>query len=211
MGKVKIVMVDDHSMVREGFKLALAPYENYEIVGEAENGKEGIEIVRKLKPDIVVMDIGMPVMNGIDASAAIRTFNEKVKILILTMMSDEEFIFKSLSAGIDGYIYKMAKMSVFRDAIESLVKGESYFAKEVTDIIINRKFKKSSEIQKVNLTKREVEIVELIVDGFISQEIADKLFISYYTVAKHRKNIGDKLNLKNTAELIKYAINNNIV
>ena len=211
MSKKKILLVDDHKMVREGLKMALEFDNNYDLVGEANNGLEGVEKAKELNPDIIIMDIDMPQLNGIDASVKIRELSPDVKILILTMLNDEELVFKALSAGVDGYIYKMAEISLFKDAVNSLAKGDTYFSQEVTSIVIKSHLRAENKVDNNDLTEREVEVLKLIVEGLTSQQIADKLFISYFTVAKHRKNIGDKLGIKNTAGLIKYGIENNLV
>ncbi|MGD8782214.1 MAG: response regulator transcription factor [Ignavibacteria bacterium] len=211
MNKKKILLIDDHKMVREGLKMALE-YDNvFDIVGEANNGLEGIEKTKELKPDIIIMDIDMPQLNGIDASIKIREFDTDVKILILTMLSDEELVFKALSAGVDGYIYKMAEIKLFKEAVKSLAVGDTYFSQEVTNLVIKSHIRSENKSIQNELSGREIEVLKLIVDGLTSQQIADKLFISYFTVAKHRKNIGDKLGIKNTAGLIKYSIENNLV
>ena len=191
--------------------MALEFDNNYDLVGEANNGLEGVEKAKELNPDIIIMDIDMPQLNGIDASVKIRELSPDVKILILTMLNDEELVFKALSAGVDGYIYKMAEISLFKDAVNSLAKGDTYFSQEVTSIVIKSHLRSENKVDNNDLTEREVEVLKLIVDGLTSQQIADKLFISYFTVAKHRKNIGDKLGIKNTAGLIKYGIENNLV
>ncbi len=210
MDKKTLIIADDHIMVREGFKLALAGMENLVIAGEASNGEECVRLAEKLRPDIIVMDIDMPVMNGIEASKKIKQIDENIKILILTMMSDESYVFNALSAGIDGYIYKMSPLTIFKEAVRLISEGEPYFSREVTNIIVKKKFGETDK-KESKLTQREKEILKLIAQGETSKEIAEKLFLSYFTVTTHRKNILEKLQVKNTAELIKFALSSGIV
>lgn len=211
MIRKRILLVDDHKMVREGLKMALEFENIFDLVGEANNGLEGVEKTKELNPDIIIMDIDMPQLNGIEAAVKIREFNSEVKILILTMLNDEDLVFNALSAGVDGYIYKMAEITLFKEAVNAMAEGETYFSQEVTNLVIKSHLRSENKPTQNSLSEREIEVLKLIVDGLTSQQIADKLFISYFTVAKHRKNIGDKLGIKNTAGLIKYSIENNLV
>ncbi len=218
MKKIKILLVDDHKMVREGFKLALETKKDLKIIGEAGDGNEAIVRCKELKPDLILMDINMPNLNGIDAAKTIREFNKDVKIIILTMLENEKFIFEALAVGINGYIYKDSDISELISAIHQVVEtGEDYFNKEVTKKIINYHTSKGlSEFydetpKSVPLTERELEIVKLVSEGFTSKVIAEKLFISPLTVVKHRKNIIKKLGVKNFNEVIRYAITNGLL
>ncbi|MGE5458687.1 MAG: response regulator [Methanococcaceae archaeon] len=215
MKKTKILLADDHIMMRDGLKLVLQTDSSFEIVGEADNGEEVVQLEKKLKPDVVILDINMPKLNGIEAARKIRSQNKGVKILILTMHESESFIFDAISAGVNGYIFKMSDMEEFLRAVKTLAEGKDYFHENVANILISN-YKRSTqgskeEKEKLTLTKRESEILKLIAQGKTSQEIAEILFISYFTVGKHRKNIMVKLDLKNTAELVRFALKEKIV
>lgn len=201
-------MVDDHQIVREGIANILKSLDNFDIVAEASNGAEAVKLVKINKPDIVMMDINMPVMDGVEASHQIRMFDDKVKILILTMMEDEQYVYDALSANINGYIYKMGGLDDLVKAINTISSGENYFDFRVTNILLNKSMQKESVAS--GLTKREIEIVKHISSGLTSREIGELLFISKFTVQKHRKNILKKLQIKGTAELIKFALTNRL-
>jgi DNA-binding NarL/FixJ family response regulator len=217
MSKIKVLLVDDHKWVRQGFKLALESKYDINIIGEAGDGNEAIEKTKKLEPELILMDINMPNLNGIEAAKKIREFNKDVKIIILTMLDNERFIFEALTAGINGYIYKDSEITELVGAIKQVMEGEDYFNKEVTKKIIDYHTGKNiSEFyqettQSSPLTKRELEVVKLVSEGYTSKVIAEKLFISPFTVVKHRKNIIKKLSAKNFNEVISYAIANGLI
>ncbi len=217
MSKTKVLLVDDHKWVRQGFKLALESKYDINIVGEASDGNEAIEKTKELIPELILMDINMPNLNGIEAAKQIREFNKDVKIIILTMLDNERFIFEALTAGINGYIYKDSEITELAKAIEQVMEGEDYFNKEVTKKIIDYHTGKNisefyqESTQSNPLTKRELEVVKLVSEGYTSKVIAEKLFISPFTVVKHRKNIIKKLSAKNFNEVISYAIANGLL
>lgn len=204
MEKIKILLADDHKIVRQGISSLLESLERYEVIGEASNGLEAVKLTKKLKPDLIIMDINMPSMDGVDASHEIRKFDPDVKILILTMMEDEHYIFDALSADINGYLFKLAGLDDLTTAVETISGGENFFDFRVTNILLGR----NNRLQKDEsaLSNREIEILKLIVKGFTSTQIGEKLFISRFTVQKHRKNIIKKTKVHGTAELVKYAI-----
>ena len=215
MEKVKIVLVDDHQMFRDGVKSVLSDEENMEVIGEVGNGKDLYELLNLKSPDLIITDISMPDISGIEVTKFLSENYPKVKILILSMHSNEEFITKALSAGANGYLPKDTSMSELLEAINAIYKGDNYFNKEISDTILKSIINKSKLGQGNNpknetLTKREKEIVSLVVDGLTNKEIADKLFISVRTVDSHKNNIMQKLNLKSSVELVKYAIKNRL-
>ncbi len=212
MKTIKIVLADDHVILRGGLKAVLMTEKNFEILGEANDGEEAVMMVRALNPDIVILDIQMPKMNGIEAVHAIRKFDKQVKILMLTMYEGAKYVVDAVSLGINGYVFKMDDMHELLTAINRLAAGEDYFGERVTEILQNEKAIKGrfAGVAPILLTNREKEIVRLIAAGRTSQEIAELLFISYFTVGKHRKNILRKLGLKNTAELVSYALKEQI-
>jgi len=205
---ISVLLVDDHKIVRQGISSALGIDSSIKIVGEASDGKMAVTMAKQLNPDIIIMDINMPVMDGIEASKEIKKHNEETKILMLTMMEEKNYVLDALSAGINGYLYKMSGIDDLIYAVKLIAEGENYFDSRVTRILVESK--NAKEENNNSLSKREKEILKHIVFGLTSKEIGNKLFISTFTVQKHRKNILHKLNLKGTAELVKYGIQNNL-
>jgi DNA-binding NarL/FixJ family response regulator len=208
MKKVKILLADDHKIVRQGISSLLKSLEGFEVIGEASDGSEIVKLAKELKPDLIIMDINMPSMDGVDASHEIRKFDSKVKILILTMMEDEHYIFDALSAGINGYLFKFAGLDDLSLAVKTISEGENFFDFRVTNVLLEKKSRLKKDVS--SLSERETEILKLIVKGLTSNQIGEKLFISRFTVQKHRKNIIKKTNVHSTAELVKYAIDRGI-
>ncbi len=217
MKKTKILLADDHQLVRTGFRKILESFDNFKVIAEAENGLEVLQKIKQAQPDIIILDFSMPVMNGVETAEKIREFDEDVKILILTMHDNETIILDGISAGINGYIYKDSELDELVNAINVIVSGKDYFSEGVKEKIIefhkNRKKGKFYELSddKIPLSKREIEIISHIAKGMNSYEIAEKLFISQFTVIKHRKNILKKLNMKNFAEVVNFAKDNSII
>ena len=206
---INVLIVDDHAILRDGIKSALKIEPSINIIGEAENGLEAIRLSSELKPNIILMDINMPEMDGIKASKKIKNTHPAIKIIILTMFDNRQFIIDSLSSGIDGYIFKMAKIQELVKAIRTVFAGDVYFDPEVTEIAnqhLNESFSSSDRNDTADITTREREIITHIAKGLTVNEIADILSISYSTVKNHRHNILRKLNLKNSAELVRFAI-----
>lgn len=214
MKYIKILLADDHAILRDGLKIAIQTDKSFKILGEAGDGEEVIDMVKKLQPDIVILDINMPKLSGIEAARAIRKFDKKVRILILTMHEQENYIVDAISSGVNGYIFKMSDMEEFLLAIKELAAGRDYFSEKVSKIVfkgMQSKAQKTEDLEKIHITTREKEILRLLAKGCTSQEIAETLFISYFTVGQHRKNILEKLGLKNTAELVFYAVREGLV
>ncbi len=210
--RIKILLADDHALVRDGLRMVIKSDSGLELIGEAENGKQAVTMQAELNPDVIVMDIDMPVMNGIEAVKEIRKYDTEVKIIILTMHEKESFLISALSTGINGYLYKMAGMDEFLDAIHSVYAGNEVFSQNFTKIISSylRKEAAGKSMQKddIYLSKREKEIIELIAAGKSNKQIAEDLFLSVFTIKNHRKNILHKLGLKNTNQLMRYAMEN---
>jgi two-component system, NarL family, response regulator DegU len=214
MKTIKIILADDHSIVRNGIKSTLHDAKNIKIIGEASNGLEAIDAVKKLQPDVVVMDITMPEMNGIDATAQITKKYPSTKCLVLSMHDNEDYVFKSIEAGALGYIMKDTSKEEFIKAIETVAKGEKYFSTSISNILVTgylHKVKNPQEENESNLTKREKGILKLIVKGSNNREIADQLDISIRTIETHRANIMKKLHVKNAVELVRVAMEEKIV
>ncbi len=211
---IKILIADDHQLFIDGIKSLVNSMQNMEIIAEVGNGKQLLEVLEHTSSDIILMDINMPEMDGIEATKQVKIKYPSVKILMLTMFSSREYIEKLLRAGADGYILKNTGKVELQEAIETIVNGESYFSKEVTERIMEGLQKKKSAEKKsyiVELTEREIEVLKLIVQEFTTAEIAEKLFISTHTVETHRKNLISKLNVRNIAGLVKYAMQNGLV
>lgn len=211
MAKLNVLIADDHSVLRESLKSALEFDKNIVVVGEAEDGIDAIEKTEELKPDIVLMDINMPFLDGINAAQEIKERSPDTKILILTMHENKQYIFSALSAGIEGYLLKMSNLKKVITAINALANGETYFDATVTEILASKQIdledsKNLDVCDYFGITEREKEIINLIIGGYTTQEISEKLRISVHTASNHRTRILKKLNLKNTAELIIFAI-----
>lgn len=214
MTNVKIALADDHKIVRDGIKTMLESQPEIEVVAEASNGNEIIERVDDNLIDIVIMDINMPEKDGIEATKKLKNKHPDVKVLALTMSNDDLHIRQMIQAGASGYIMKSAGRKELKDAIEAIMEGKHYFSDEATHSIMMDLVKgkgKSTSPDVVHITDRELEILELIVQEFTNQEIAEKLFISSRTVDAHRRNLLQKTGSRNTAGLVKYAFQHNII
>lgn len=220
MKKINILLVDDHTIVRDGIKATLKDQKNFQIVGEATNGAEGIEAVKQLKPDVVVMDITMPEMNGIEAADVISRKYPESKVLILSMHDNETYILKSVEAGAYGYLLKDVDKDEFVKAITAVYNGDKYFNTAISSVLVSgylNKVKQTESVQSValndeyELTRREKGILKMITDGKNNREIADGLGISIRTIETHRANIMKKLKVKNAVELVRIAIDEKIV
>lgn len=203
-----ILIADDHTMFINGLKLLLSSLPGYEVAAVAENGEQALERLASQAIDIVLMDVNMPVLNGYQTTFQVRQKHPDVKIIILSMLADELSVRKLLEAGAHGYLFKNADAEELYEALDTVVRGETYITREIRDKILTAQKKKNLEEENLKLSTREVEIARQIMDGLTNGEIADKLFLSVRTVETHRKNILAKLNLKNTASLVKYLMDN---
>ncbi len=206
MDKIRILMVDDHAVLRDGIRALLGIYDDIEVVGEASEGKEAIEKVRELAPNVVVMDIAMSGMEGIEATRRIKKKNPEVKVLILTQHDNREYILSAIKAGAAGYVPKRALGSELVSAIRAICKGDSFLYPSAAAALIEDYLHQVEEEPYDRLTAREREILKLIADGHTSREIAEMLFLSLKTVLGHRTKIMGKLDIHNRTELIKYAM-----
>jgi DNA-binding NarL/FixJ family response regulator len=206
---IRVVLAEDHAMVRAGLRALLERSDTIEIVGEASNGQEAVEMVTKLVPDLLIMDIMMPRLNGIQSAEHIRTLKLPVNILILSMYSDEGLIRQALKSGVKGYVLKSSVSNELLEAIQSISNGGTYLSSEISELL-KEGVKGAHQSEKTNplemLSPREKEILQLITEEHTSSEIAKLLFISEKTVEKHRTNIMDKLKIHNLAGLVKFAI-----
>lgn len=210
MSKTKLFLVEDHELVRKGVTSIINMDNTLEIIGEFDRPTLAIKALEEgAKPDLIIMDISMPEMTGLEAAKIISETNPEIKIIILSMYKDEEYVMEGLNFNVSGYVVKDSVADEILIAIEKVLSGGKFFSSEVIDTALNSykvKKKEKKQQETVQLTKREVEVLNDISNGLKSQEIADKLFISERTVEAHRGNIMKKLQAKNMAELIKKAM-----
>lgn len=206
--EIRIVIADDFDVVRVGLKRLLSIDRSLRVVDEAVNGEDAIKLVRYHKPDIALLDINMPKMNGIDATKIIKNEIPDVFVVILTAFEDSHYIENALNAGADGYLYKDIGTKYLVNSLHSVVKGERVFSQSILKFLQNQYVPNRESDKQVSISPREQQILNLVANGLTSQEIADKLNISNRTVESHRYNIMQKLSVKNTAELIRFALSN---
>lgn len=207
---IKIIITDDHPSLREGISAVLKQEKDFEVIGFAENGADLLALLESKKPDVVLVDINMPIMNGIDATKAIKERFPHVKIIIFSQYDEKRFVKRVLKEGAHGYLLKSATSSELAKAIRMVVSGAIYLSEELPNVF-TEKAKKKPDYLFADLTSREIEIVRLICDEKTTDEIAEILFISHNTVETHRANILLKIGVKNTAGLVKWAIENEII
>jgi DNA-binding NarL/FixJ family response regulator len=211
MNKIKVLIVDDHAIMRDGIRALLSVNDDIEVVGEASEGKEAIKKVDQLKPDVIVMDIAMPGMDGMEATRLMVKGNSRIKVLILTQHDNKEYILSAIKAGAAGFVPKRAMGSELVSAIRAVSRGDSVLYPSVASALIED-YRQRSELDPYDrLTAREREILKLIAEGHTSQEIADMLVISLKTVLGHRTKIMEKLDIHNRTELIKYAMRKGLI
>jgi two-component system response regulator NreC len=213
--KPRIVIAEDYTILREGLKSLLSSSANFEIIGEAEDGREAIRCVEQLKPDLILMDLSMPRMNGLEAIREIKRRFSKTAILVLTVHKTEEYILATLKAGADGYVLKDATQAELMMAVKNVLSGKHYISPGISEKVIEgyldgRKTLKTRTSWET-LTQREREILKLIAEGYKNKEIADFLCISPKTVEKHRANLMEKLSLHNVQALTSFAIDKGLV
>ena len=211
MEKIRIIITDDHQLFRNGLKILLNAFQEFEVVGEASNGEEFLRIIKNTPADVVLMDINMPEMDGIEATRKGLKLCTSIDIIALSMYGEEEYYYKMVDAGAKGFLLKDSDISEVKDAILTVRKGGSYFSQELLYYVIQKIKHREHESKTANLSKREKEILLKICEGLSNQEIAETLFISKRTVDKHRANLLGKTNSKNTASLILFAIRNKLI
>jgi DNA-binding NarL/FixJ family response regulator len=207
MHRYKILIADDHAMVRDGVKNLVKQNKDYIVVGEASNGRQAIEQYETLAPDLLILDISMPDLNGMEVAREVLSKNPLASIIILSMYDDEEYVSRCLEIGVKGYVVKNESGSELEYAIKSVLQGKNYFSRQAQDVIFKKYShavtKKKQREELIRLTPREIEIIRLIAEGLTSQQMADKLFISPRTVETHRANLMKKVGVKNAIELVK--------
>jgi two-component system, NarL family, response regulator NreC len=215
MSKIRVIIADDHAILLEGLKTLLELSDNIEVVGGAATGKEAIDLAAQLTPDVVLMDVAMPVMDGIEATRYITKNYPKVKVIILSQHDNREYIVSAIKAGASGYMLKKAVSSEIISGIEAVHNNGYFFYPSIAKIVIEDYLRQSKNIpaedEYERLSERERQVLRLIAEGVTSSDIAQKLFISVKTVLGHRANIMEKLNLHSRTELVKYAIRKGII
>ena len=213
MDKIRVFLVDDHTLVRQGLRRILESDDEIEIVGEAGDGRTAIELVGKLRPHVVVMDVAMPDLNGIEATRQIVKRNEGVKVLVLSMHGDDVYVRQALKAGARGYLLKDSEDLDVIKAVKALRGGGSFFSPPVSRVVLSGYLgdKGDGEDDLARLTDREREVLQLIAEGKTNKEVAAVLSVSINTVETHRKHIMEKLDLHNTAELVRFALRTKMV
>jgi DNA-binding NarL/FixJ family response regulator len=205
MKKIKILLADDHTIVLDGLKAVLNGNEALEVVGEVKNGEEVLTFVAAYPVDVVVLDINMPVMDGISCARKLKSKYPHIRIIILTMYAQKSFVEEIVRIGVDGCLLKSNSGQELTDAIERVVNGKSYYDRIHAFVV------EKDEVFQYKLSKREIEIVKLLAEGLTSLQIADKLFIAEHTVKTHRKNILRKTGATNTSQLVQFALNNQLI
>lgn len=216
MKKIKLLIADDHSVVRDGLRMLFKSNPQFAIVGEAVDGEEAVRLTQSKKPDVTILDISMPGLNGIDAAKKIKQIAPETKILILTVHQNQEYIFEMIVAGANGYVLKNAERNEIFAAVRAVASGERFFSPGVSKVLIEGFIKRAKvgQLQQhvdSHLTKRETEILRHVAEGLSSPQIARKLYLSVSTVNSHRTNIMKKLNIHDTVRLVRYAIQTNII
>ncbi len=230
MGKIKLLLVDDHEVVRTGLKMLIESQEDMEIAGEASNGQQAFQLAQQIHPDVIVMDITLPDISGIEVTRKIKQNHPEIAIVALTIHDDEEYFFEMLHAGASGYVPKRAAPEDLITAIRAASKDEVYIFPSLAKMLVKDFLGQSPLENEMNpldlespneepssyttqekLTPREMEVMELLAEGLSNQEIAEQLVISKHTVARHREKIMQKLGLHNRSDLVKYAIRKGII
>jgi two-component system response regulator NreC len=215
MSKIRLLLIDDHQVVRQGLRMMLDGEKDLEIVGEADSASQGLIETTRLKPDVVLMDIGLPDMSGIEATKEVKRMAPEVAVVALTIHEDEEYFFKMLEAGASGYVPKRAAPDELLTAIRVAANGEVYLYPSLAKLLVQDFLGEGQTSRQENsldlLTDREREVLTLLADGMTNSEIGEQLSISPKTVARHRENIMGKLNLHSRTDLVKYAIRKGII
>jgi two-component system response regulator NreC len=212
---IRILIADDHGIVRTGLKLLLERLPDMEVVGEATDGRQAVRLAKELRPDVVIMDIGMPILNGLDAAAQMVRENDRIGIIMLSMHTDESYILRALDVGARGYLLKDRADEDIEPAVKAAALGRRFFSPSIAQALLEdyvRLMRERSVQDSFGLlTEREKEVLQLLAEGKSNKEAAGVLNLSPYTVETHRTNLMQKLNLHNTAEIVLYAVRKGIV
>jgi len=215
MKRTRILLADDHTLMRRGLRLVIEQQSDLSVVGEARDGREAVALAGSLRPDVVVIDIGMPNLNGIEACHQITRSNPETAAIMLSMHSDESYVLRALKAGAKGYLLKDSAESELIGAVRAVATGKSFFSPSVSKVLLNdymRKLRRSGAEDAYDLlTAREREILQLVAEGKSNKDVANLLNLSVYTVETHRSHVMEKLNLRGVPELILYAVRKGII
>ncbi len=215
MPKIKVLVADDHTILRDGICALLALAEDMEVVGEASNGSEALEMVEKVNPDVVLMDIAMPIMNGLEATLRLHKEFPRTRVLVLTQYDDREYVLPAIQAGASGFISKIAASSELISGIRSVYRGDSFLSPSVAKFLVQEYQHEGSLEDRYDpyqqLTDREREILKLIAEGYTTRQIAEMLVVSMKTVEGHRSNLMAKLDIHDRIGLVKYALRKGII
>jgi DNA-binding NarL/FixJ family response regulator len=210
MKRIRILLADDHAVVRQGFKMILAAQPDMEIVGEAANGREAVELAQQLSPDVVVMDVSMPELNGIEATRRLASLVSRARVVALSMHKDSVYVREILRAGARGYLLKDSGAADLVAAIRAVASGESYLSPAVSNAVLDD-YRRIATNPIDLLTSREREVLQLLAEGKTNKEIANVLNLSVYTVDAHRGRIMEKLNLHSINEMVRFAVRNGLI
>ncbi|HNY40555.1 MAG TPA: response regulator transcription factor [Bryobacteraceae bacterium] len=215
MSAIRVLLADDHGVVRKGLRFLIENEQGFEVVGEAGDGREAVRLAKELTPDVVVMDIAMPQLNGIDATAQLLKASPSSHVLILSMHNDESYILRALEAGAKGYILKETAEDYLLGAIRGVAQGKPFFSPAIAQTLLEdymRSLQQKGQQDSYSLlTDREKEVLQLLAEGRSNKDVAQLLDLSVYTVETHRTRIMQKLNLHNTAELVLYAVRKKLI
>jgi DNA-binding NarL/FixJ family response regulator len=213
--KLKVLIADDHGVVRKGLRLLLGEHPELEVVGEAANGRDVVKLAADLSPHVILMDVAMPLLNGIEAAEQIRKVNSDIGIIMLTMHADESYVLRALNVGVKGYLLKESAEEDLLRAVKAVSQGKPFFSPAITHTLLEdymRVLKQEGLSDSFELlTPREKEVLQLLAEGKTNKDVAAILDVSLYTVESHRTNLMQKLNLHNTAEIVLYAVRKNLV
>ena len=215
MARIRILLADDHTVVRRGLRLLLEQQADFQVVGEADDGRQAVDLAASVHPDVAVLDIGMPLLNGIEATRKIITAAPATAVVVLSMHSDETYVLRALKAGAKGYLLKNSAEADLIQAVRAVAEGKSFFSPVISRMLLEdymrQVAKREVEDSYDLLTPREKEILQLVAEGRTNKEVANILKLSLYTVETHRSNLMQKLGLHNTAEIVLYAVRKRII
>jgi DNA-binding NarL/FixJ family response regulator len=208
--KMKVIIVEDHAIFREGLKRVISEMDDVELIGEAENGAMFLEMLKKATPDVVLMDIQMPVMDGIEATEKALKIDPSLKILVISMFGEEEYVYSMVEKGVSGFILKTSGIQDLERAIKKISNGQQYYSEEIMGLLV-KKVRSVDYVEKISFNDREKEVLRMLCKGFSNNDIADKLFMSVRTVEGYRNKLLQKTGSVNVINLVIYALRNKLV